>query len=93
MNISPDAINKAIKDHYPYSWSNETSEAVLGDLGPEGLALLKEIREFSNTPEHWVYSDNMRAYAEMQELLGEKYPFLSGESVTWIATCAAWGWR
>ena len=93
MDISPDAINKAIKDHYPYTWSDETSDAILRDVGAEGLALIKEIRQFSNNQEHWIYGDHTKAYEDMERLLAEEYPFLSAESVSRVATSAAWGWR
>ena len=88
------AINKAIEDHYPLSWSEQTSGAILQDAGAECLARIEEIRSFSNTPDHWIYaSSHDRAYEAIQVLLREKYPFLTDKSVTWVATCAAWGWR
>lgn len=92
-NATPAQISKAIEDHYALWWTAEMEQAILADVGTEGLAQVKEISSFANAPEHWVYEPHDRAYSNVQSLLHEKYPFLSAAAVQRIATSAAYGWK
>src|ERR1041385_9102187 len=93
LPVPAEQLNDAIASYYPLMWSDEISTQFLNAVGPNGLALVEEIRRFSNDSDHWTYSDHNQAYNNMQVRLRGAYPFLSENSVTRIATSAAWGWR
>jgi len=87
-------INQAIVDHFGLWWTDENRSAILRDAGPEGLAKIEEISSFANQPDLWIYASSTdSAYNEVQKVLGQEYPFLSGRAILRIASSAAYGWK
>lgn len=93
MSVTPEAINKAIEDHFALWWTDEMKANILRDVGPEGMAKIQEISSFANDPDIWTYSSMDQAYAKTQTLLRQQYPFLSDAAIGRVSTSAAYGWK
>jgi hypothetical protein len=87
-------VGEAIGKHLGLSWDAQTDEAILAEVGEEGLRRAKEIDAYAQRAEFWTREqDNMRGYQRMQRELADKFPFLPQKAVTKLATRAAWSWR
>jgi hypothetical protein len=91
--MTPEKINKAIEDHFGLWWTDGSRQAILRDVGPEGLALIEEMSAVANDADLWMHAPSEKAYDDAQRCLKEKYPFLSCAAVARIATSAAYGWK
>ena len=91
--MTPEKINKAIEDHFGLWWTDESRQAILEDVGVEGLAQIEEISTFANDADLWQYTPSLQAYETMKRRLRETYPFLSNTAILQVATSAAYGWK
>lgn len=92
-HTTPDKINKAIEAHFGLWWTDESKQAILAEVGAEGLARIEEMSSFANDPDLWTYEPHEQAYAKTQTLLREEYPFLSEAAILRLANSAAYGWK
>jgi hypothetical protein len=92
-HLPHDLINHAIEHHLSLWFTPESEAAITAEVGAEGLALIKEISDFANTPAFWMEGTNMQCYYAVQSKLATRYPFLTSAAITRIATSAAWGWK
>ena len=91
--MTPEKINQAIEAHFGLWWTEESRQALLRDVGPEGLALIEAMSAVANDADLWMSAPSEKAYDDAQRRLKETYPFLSDAAVVRIATSAAYGWK
>jgi hypothetical protein len=92
--MTDEQINKAIEDHCGLWWTDEITLAILADVGPEGLAKVKEIDAVANNADLWINaSSTSSAYSDVERLLKETFPFLSPRAILRVANAAAYGWK
>ena len=95
MDAQPDAnaISRAIVDHFGLWWTDEARDAILKDVGDDGLKQVEEIISDAGSAERWLYANPEAAYYQTQAMLREKYPYLSDAAVLRAANSAAYGWK
>ena len=54
-------ISEAIEKHFGLWWTEEMKEAILQEVGPEGLARIEEISAFANQPDLWIHAASLDA--------------------------------